>query len=38
MEHENPFTDALIIYTYSRTQAIEDGVLIHVSETAPKPH
>lgn len=28
------FTDADIIYTYTREQAIEDGVLVDVSETA----
>jgi hypothetical protein len=31
---EYPFTDASIIYAYSRTQAIEDGVLIDVTPTA----
>jgi len=31
---EYPFTDASIINAYSRTQAIEDGVLIDITETA----
>ena len=30
----DPFEDAPVIYSYTRAQAIEDGVLIDVSETA----
>lgn len=33
-ENANPFADAPVIYSYSRAQAIEDGVLIDVTETA----
>ncbi|MFH0989867.1 MAG: DUF6573 family protein [bacterium] len=31
---ENPFSDMSVISTYSRAQAIEDGVLIDVTEEA----
>jgi Family of unknown function (DUF6573) len=34
MENSNPFADVPVIYSYSRAQAIEDGVLIDVTETA----
>ncbi len=30
----NPFADAPVIYSYSRTQAIEDGVLVDLTEWA----
>ncbi len=33
-ENVNPFADAPVICSYSRAQAIEDGVLIDVTETA----
>lgn len=33
-EQRNPFEGAEIIYAYTRAQAIEDGVLADVSETA----
>lgn len=33
---ENFFTDAKIIFSYTRAQAIEDGVLVDVSEVAKK--
>lgn len=33
-EARNPFENAEVISTYSRNQAIEDGVLIDVSDTA----
>ena len=31
---ENPFADAPVIYSYTRAQAIEDGVLVDLSEWA----
>lgn len=31
---ENPFENAEVIYSYSRAQAIEDGVLVDVSSVA----
>lgn len=31
-QHENPFEDAEIIFSYTRKQAIEDGVLIDLTE------
>ena len=34
MSEENPFASAPIIYSYSRVQAIEDGVLVDVTATA----
>ena len=33
-EHGGPFEDAPVIFSYSRAQAIEDGVLIDLSEWA----
>lgn len=32
--HQNPFFDAPIIYQYTRKQAIEDGILIDLTEWA----
>lgn len=32
--NDHPFADAPVIFKYTRAQAIEDGVLIDVSETA----
>jgi hypothetical protein len=34
MTDKNPFANAPLVYTYSRAQAIEDGVLIDVTATA----
>ena len=34
MPNKNPFSDMDIVYSYSRAQAIADGVLHDVSETA----
>ncbi len=31
---KNPFADAPVIFTYTRAQAIEDGVLVDLSEWA----
>ena len=33
-EIENPFAGAPVIFSYSRAQAIEDGILVDVTETA----
>lgn len=34
MNAENPFEDAPVIYRYTRAQAIEDGVLVDLTEWA----
>lgn len=34
MNTDHPFKDAEVIYKYSRTQAIEDGMLVDVSQQA----
>lgn len=34
MNHKNPFDDAPIIFSYTRAQAIDDGVLVDLTEWA----
>ena len=34
MKNENPFEDAPVIYSYTRAQAIEDGVLVDLTDWA----
>lgn len=32
MKEDNPFADAPIIFSYTRAQAIEDGVLVDLTD------